>query len=142
MRLASFAVLALAIACPACSSGRKPVHPVRGQVLVNGQPVPQAQVLFHPTGAAPNAASDAVRPTGQTDEQGYFTLTSYASNDGAPEGDYDVTVTWFRLAQSGRNDLMRYNALPPRYATPQTSQLRVTVNKGSNELPALQLSAR
>jgi hypothetical protein len=132
------AVLTLAVLCPACSSGRKPVHPVRGRVLVNGKPAAQAQVLFHPV---QNDETEP-RPTGQTDDQGYFTLTSYANNDGAPEGEYAVTVTWFRVARSGKEELVPYNVLPPRYASQQTSRLRATVTPGSNELTPFQLTVR
>ncbi len=134
-------ILALTALCPACSSGRKPVHPVRGQVLVNGKPADHAQVLLHPVEGGSEAA-EIVRPAGQTDDQGYFNVTSYLNSDGAPEGDYTVTVTWFRVARSGPNEVVRYNALPRRYAAPQTSQLRVTVNKGTNELTPLQLYSR
>lgn len=131
-------VLALLVSCPACSSGRKPVHPVRGRVLVNGKPAAKAQVLFHPA----QGGEEAPKPSGQTDEQGYFTLTSYAHSDGAPEGDYSVTVTWFGVARSGNQELVPYNVLPRRYADRQTSQLRAAINKGSNELPPFLLNAR
>ena len=133
------AVLALVALCPACSSGRKPIHKVHGQVLVDGKPAAQAQVLLHPAEGA-----EELRPGGQTDDQGYFNLTSYVNGDGAPEGDYAVTVTWFRIRRDGSQagDVVRYNALPQRYAVVQTSQLRVTVNKGDNELTPLQLSSR
>lgn len=135
--LSLLAVLALAALCPACSSNRKPVNKVRGQVFVDGQPAAQAQVLLHPAAGSP----EEIRPAGQTDGQGYFQLTSYANGDGAPEGDYAVTVTWFRIHQA-RGDVIRYNALPQRYAVARTSQLRVVVNKGDNELTPLQLSSR
>lgn len=135
--LSSLVVLALALLCSACSSGRKPVHPVRGQILVDGKPAGSAQVLFHPA----EGSDDDLRPTGQTDDEGYFHLTSYANGDGAPEGNYVVTVTWFRVFKSGQ-EVVRYNALPQRYATPQNSQLRVTVAKGNNELDPLQLTSR
>ena len=134
------AVLALVALCLACSSGRKPVYKVHGQVLVDGKPAAQAQVLLHPT----ESGTDELRPAGQTDDQGNFQLTSFVNGDGAPEGDYAVTVTWFRIRRDGSQagDVVRYNALPQRYAVVQTSQLRVTVNKGDNELTPLQLSSR
>lgn len=132
------AVLALACLCSACSSGRKPVHPVRGQIFVDGQPAAQAQVLFHPA----EGGNDELQPTGQTDDQGYFHLTSYVNGDGAPEGSYVVTVTWFRVFTGGRQEVIRYNVLPPRYANPQSSQLQVSVAKGNNELTPLQLYSR
>jgi 5-hydroxyisourate hydrolase-like protein (transthyretin family) len=131
-------VLTLAALSPACSSGRKPVNPVRGQILVNGKPAAQAQVLLHPV----EGGQSEPHPTGQTDDQGNFTLTSYANGDGAPEGSYAVTVTWFRVAAGGRNEVVRYNALPQRYAVPESSQLRVTIAKGNNELTPLQLYSR
>jgi hypothetical protein len=136
--LASFLVLALVLLCSACSSGRTPVHPVRGQIFVDGKPAVQAQVLFHPVGGG----DDDPRPTGHTDDQGYFHLTSYTKGDGAPEGNYTVTVTWFRVSPKNRDEVVRYNALPQRYAAPQSSQLRVTVAKGKNELSPLQLYSR
>jgi hypothetical protein len=113
------------------------VHKVHGQILVDGQPAVQAQVLFHPA----EGGDDAPKPTGQTDEQGYFNLTSFVNGDGAPEGGYLVTVTWFRVYQRGQ-EVVRYNALPPRYANPQSSQLQVSVAKGNNELSPLQLYSR
>jgi hypothetical protein len=131
------AVLTLAVLCPACSSGRKVVNPVRGQILVDGKPAAQAQVLFHPAG---NDA-EKLQPAGQTDDQGYFNLTTYANGDGAPEGDYTVTVTWFRVFRDG-SEVSSRNVLPRRYAVPESSQLKVTVNKGKNELSALQLASR
>jgi hypothetical protein len=130
--------MALVASCPACSSGRKPVHPVRGRVLVNGKPAAQTQVLFHPA----DSSEAELRPTGQTDDQGYFTLTSYANSDGAPEGDYAVTVTWFRVARSGKEELVPCNVLPQRYASRQTSQLRATVTAGDNELTPFRLTVR
>jgi hypothetical protein len=127
----------LAVLCPACSSGRKAVHPVRGQILVDGKPAAQAQVLFHPA----EKDTDQLQPAGQTDDEGYFNLTSYVNSDGAPAGDYTVTVTWFRVFRRG-DEAIRQNVLPRRYAVPDSSQLKVTVNKGKNELSALQLSSR
>jgi hypothetical protein len=136
--LFSLVVLALALLCSACSSGRKPVNPVRGQILVDGKPAANAQVLFHPA----EGDNDDPHPTGQTDDQGYFHLTSYTNSDGAPEGSYIVTVTWFRVFGGGRQEIVSRNVLPNRYAVPQSSQLRATVAKGNNELNPLQLSSR
>ena len=136
--LPTLIVLVLAAFCSACSSGRKPVQPVRGQILVDGQPAAQAQVLFHPAAGG----KDEPHPSGHTDDQGYFHLTSYTKGDGAPEGNYVVTVTWFRVFGGGGQEVVRYNVLPPHYANPQSSQLQVTVAKGNNELTPLQLYSR
>ncbi len=136
--LPSLLILSAALLCSACSSGRKPVQPVRGQILVDGRTASQAQVLFHPA----EGGKDDILPTGQTDDEGFFQLTSYKNGDGAPECDYTVTVTWFRVFPRSRDEVVRYNALPPRYAAPQSSRLRASVAKGKNELSPLQLFSR
>ncbi len=141
--------LAVALTCvglivfaAGCSKGgRKQVYPVRGRVLVQGQPVAGAIVTFHPPAAAP----DDPRPSAQTDEQGYFTLGSYGKDDGAPAGDYAVSVTCFRsfaAKNASEGDESTRNVLPPRYANPATSRLHASVSAGPNELPPLEVLAR
>jgi hypothetical protein len=138
-RIILVAALGAALLVPACSrSSHKPVYSVRGRVLVQGTPAGHASVTFHPVGAAPGNPL----PSAQTDDQGYFTLTSYAGNDGAPAGDYTVTVVWFRTAPArdqSEGESNGRNVLPPRYANPATSGLRATVNPGTNELPPFQV---
>src|SRR5436309_2942675 len=70
------------------SSDRAGLQPVKGTLRVNGQPAAAALVTFHPTGA------DAARPTGRVGGDGTFTLTTRVAGDGAPVGEYRVTVTW------------------------------------------------
>jgi hypothetical protein len=111
---------------------------VRGQILVDGKPAANAQVLFHPA----ERGNDDPHSTGQTDDQGYFHLTSYTNGDGAPEGSYIVTVTWFRVFGGGRQEIVSRNVLTKRYAVPQNSQLRASIAKGNNELNPLQLYSR
>jgi hypothetical protein len=141
-RVLALAFLAVALLTPACSrNSHKPVHPVRGQVLLEGKPAAGATVAFHPVGGA----AEAPRPSAQTDDQGFFSLTSYASGDGAPEGEYAVTVTWFR-PYTTRNlsdgDPNTRNVVPARYANPATTELRATVSTGDNELQPFRVRVR
>src|SRR5690349_9544651 len=72
-----------------CSSESRPIcHPVRGVVTMGGKPVAEAMVAFHPT----TATADSPRPLATTDAQGAFSLTTYERNDGAPEGEYAITI--------------------------------------------------
>src|SRR4051794_24262711 len=87
---AALVVVALA-GLVGCAGKRKPVTPVQGQLTVDGTPAAQAVVVFHPV-----EGGDDVRPTGTVDDQGNFKLTTYAPDDGAPEGEYLVSVTWYR----------------------------------------------
>ncbi len=79
-------VLLLILIFSGCSSKGKPVE-VEGIVLLDNEPVPEATVLFIPEGGTGQPAH------GMTDENGRFQLTTFKENDGAPPGNYAVTVT-------------------------------------------------
>lgn len=122
-------------AAAGCSDrgGREPVFPVQGLVLYQGKPAVGAQVVFHPVGKGNPAA---IRPSGQVDGTGKFTLTSYASGDGAPQGDYEVTVEYW----VAKNERPAVNQLPSRYRLGRSSGLRASIAAGENQLPAFKLS--
>ncbi len=107
---------------------RKPTHPVRGTVTLHGQPVPQAYVVFQST----SKETGAPRGDAFTEADGSFTLSAYEANDGAPAGDYVVTVTQ-RKPLFDEAGLPGPNALPERFARPETSGLKFTVKSGANE---------
>jgi hypothetical protein len=121
-----------------CDRDRAPTYPARGKVLFQGRPVGYATVVFHPV---EEPGYRPVRPAGRVAADGSFTLTTYAKNDGAPAGDYLVTVEW-RLAEktSGNDYQPGPNRLPERYSRPETSGLRARIEKGSNELEPFQLT--
>jgi hypothetical protein len=133
-------VVLFGVILPGCGgSGPKP-QPVHGQILVDGQPVRGAAVTFHPVGS-----TESLRPSAQTDEQGLFSLTSFANGDGAPAGEYSVTVTLYRVditRQQAEGDATTVNVLPPRYANPTGSQLKAVVSKGKNDLSPFELTSR
>jgi hypothetical protein len=68
-----------------CSSSN--THPVRGRVLLDEKPVAGAAVTFMPVNG------NGRPPTGMTDQDGVFQLTSFKKNDGALSGDYIVVVS-------------------------------------------------
>lgn len=129
----------LAILCSSCGPARKPVYPVQGEVRVDGRVPVHAQVGFFPVNAD---GSETVHPVGQVDDQGRFTLTSYAKDDGAPEGEYRVTVAWF-LA-SGRTDDVSppVNYLPAAFGRPDSTPLHAVVAKGGVQLQPFELKTK
>jgi hypothetical protein len=134
--------VAVGLCLGGCSEASKPAYPVRGQILIEGKPAARALVAFHPVGAT---GREAVHPAGQADDQGNFTLTSFAAGDGAPPGEYQVTVVCLVPTKARSRDddeTVTRNDLPVRYAKAETSQLRVTVAKGENTLPAITLKAK
>src|SRR5260370_41667640 len=77
-------ILILALCCVSCGTTLYPVH---GKVLHRNQPLEGALVTFHATGAT----LTTVLPTGLSEEDGSFTLTT-GDKEGAPAGEYKVTV--------------------------------------------------
>jgi hypothetical protein len=124
-----FVCLTLVSACsgPKLPEGAKPTFPVKGQVLVNDKPVRGIIVTFHPVGEEKPVAS-----FGKTDDAGFFTLSTYKADDGAPAGKYAVTM----LLQKGEEGI---SLLPTAYASPATSRLSAVVKEGPTELPPFRL---
>src|SRR5437870_6502525 len=91
-----------------CSQPAGPkLHPVRGQVLVNGRPAVNAFVVLHPLGSSdPQAA----RPHGRVDANGSFVIGTRAADDGALPGDYVVTIQWFDNSRAKEGDARGPNA--------------------------------
>lgn len=127
------------------TAGRPKTYPVTGTVKLSDQPVAGATVTFQLTSGSGSAA-------GITDASGKYTLSSFGGGDGAPAGDYSVTIVKYEgeaaapaasggLA-SGEIDESAYNApaasagpknlLPPKYATAATSGLKARVSESGD----------
>jgi hypothetical protein len=108
---------------------RQPTQPVRGKVLFEGQPVPGAYVVLQATAKERRR----LRADALTGPEGSFTLSTYVANDGAPAGEYAVTVVWRRpfFDATGKPGP---NRLPPRYADLKTTPLKARIKSGANEL--------
>jgi hypothetical protein len=125
----------------ACSKddGRVKVYPVNGKVLVGGQPAARARVVFYPVAEELKKPGMPI-PDGTTDNEGNFKLRSYDPGDGAPEGDYKVSVIWLDVPEGAEeNPLSAKDRLGGRYANPQKSNLTATVPKGGGEIPPFEL---
>ncbi len=126
----------LALTSLSCGkSDRKPVFPVSGRVLLDGKPLAYAFVVFHPRAGR---GSDDVRPRAHADATGRFVLSTYDSADGAPAGEYRITVEKYRPPKESDKG-PPVNLLPTRYAKPDTSNLAVRIQEGPNDLPPLQI---
>src|SRR5439155_9511032 len=117
-----------------CTGGAKP-NSVRGKVTYKGAPVDGASVIFHPRG---QAGPDVVRPVAVTAADGTFSLRT-AGVEGAPPGEYDVTVIWEKPPPGGWTGENREDALRGRYSRPGQSGLKATVQPGNNDLAPFDL---
>jgi len=111
------------------TENQKPVHPVKGSVTVGGQSAVAAFVLFTPVNEPPDAKDP--RPRAEVKEDGSFAISTYGTEDGAPLGEYIVTITW--------EDREIGDKLKGRYSDSKSSMLRATVKEGPNDLPPFEL---
>src|SRR5438034_11414590 len=70
---------------------RQPTHPVRGRIYFDGSPAPGAHVVFQQVDGENGRTT---RADALVDADGSFVLSTYKANDGAPAGEYKVTVAW------------------------------------------------
>lgn len=133
-----FLAICVSLCLLSCSNnkyGDHPPYPTAGQILVNGQPAKGAQIVFHHVG---DWGERSIVPQAWTDDEGRFSLSTYDTGDGAPAGEYRVTIFWpaYRLKQLGPDKLSG------KFANPESSGLTAKVEKGKNEVPVFDLKAR
>jgi hypothetical protein len=80
-------------------------------------------------------APENVAPSATVAPDGSFAIGSYDTGDGAPPGEYAVTVTWFKVVGPGPGP----NVLPPKFASAGSTPIKVTVS-GPTEIPAIEFN--
>jgi hypothetical protein len=133
------ALAAVLLAAAGCGDGRKACYPVRGMILVDGKPAPDAIVTLIPVD---ESDGNPVRPVGIADATGAFTLSSYVSGDGAPACEYVVIFEWRERSGILKNNFDGRDRLSGKYADAKKSSFRVTVEKRPQELPPYELKSK
>src|SRR5262245_3357070 len=128
----------------AASCGRSDFHkvyPVKGKVLVNGQPAGECIVTLNRT--FDDNHPRRVTHYGMTNEHGEFQVTSYNAGDGAPEGEYIVTIEWRERSGVLKNNFEGIDRLGGAYAKPDQTKgqqgFKITVGREPLELPPFEL---
>jgi len=131
----------IAIKSSGCNSSKDKLYPVRGKVMYKNEPMAGAIVYFHLDGSR-----DITKqvPYGTADANGEFQLSTFPVGEGAPAGDYVVTVIWPGKATGNRETGGRNDEPPDRlnkkYATPGPQSPKVTVKPEPNQLDPINLS--
>jgi predicted phosphodiesterase len=113
---------------------RKPTHPVRGRVMLDGMPLPNAHVIFWLPDAKDKEGKKASRVTDSFCEgDGSYAASTYVANDGLPEGEYRVTIT-LREPFFEASGKLGANRLPEKYATQNANSITAKVKTGVNEI--------
>lgn len=133
--IAAVAVVALGATSCGSADGRKPTYPVTGKVVwLGGKPAEHASVVLHPVG---DPDPNVVKPRGKVGPDGTVKLTTYETDDGAPAGEYRVTVElWLANPKS---DAPPTNRLSPKYGSPDTSGLTARVEPTATTLKPIEL---
>jgi hypothetical protein len=147
IHLVGAALLAIgSFAATGCGSSANPDHlpvfPTSGTVSIDGQAPAGAFIVLHPKADYQRAPDgELVRPHGLVRGDGTFDLTSYHSNDGAPRGEYIVTLELRKIVKySGGDAGPGPNLIPAKFAKPNTSPVIVRIEAGTNRLPPISLS--
>lgn len=135
--------LLVGLCCVGCGKddGRPKTYRVQGKVSVKGQAADGAKVTFFPTSAeASNGATKVPPPSGTVDAGGVFHLETFKPGDGAPAGDYKVTVVWLEPPPANAQGIFNQkDRLQGRYTDPKTSPLQAKVENGGGEIPPFDL---
>lgn len=134
----------LGASCLAITGCGGTVNPVRGKVtFADGKPLANGRIVY----SSPELKISA---NGEIQPDGSYSLSTHTLNDGAPEGNYTVTIIAYepveypQEAEPAEED--RYKPRPPRrepppkplvalkYANVSTSDLTATVGRGENTI--------
>ena len=143
-RALRWTVVVAALVLAGCGDGRSfpKVYEVKGTVLVNGQPANDVQITLHRTSG--DALPTAATPQGVSDAKGEFLLTSYNADDGAPNGEYVVTIEWRERTGIMKQDFEGIDRLGGAYAkvekTKEMPGFVVKVEGKPLELPPFKLT--
>ena len=137
-------MVALMLVTTGCGSAqdpdRLPVFPATGKISFKGAVPDGAYVALHSKTKAKAPNGQEVVPTGQVKPDGTFDLSSYAAADGAPPGEYKLTIEWHKtIKPAGGDPILGPNLLPPQYSKAATSPVEVIIATGPNELKPIVL---
>lgn len=130
-RVCLTACFSILIGCGGPQGPRK--YPVVGSVEINGVPEPRVAITFHHRD--PTVEGNLRFPTGITDLDGRFTLSSEGDADGAVAGKYRVTFSWM-----SSSELDAYDLLGGSLSDPAKSEFEVEVPVPGDALPPFALT--
>jgi len=153
LRYAALVGLVAALGCG--GEERIDVSPVQGRVVYKGKGAPRATVIFFPEGEAANVLG-RMRPFAYCDDDGNFQVKTYVAGDGAPPGEYRVSIVPAivgrvskgrtkdaRLGADGAPEPQTGVAIPlalsNKYGNVDTSGIKVTIQEGENTLEPFSL---
>ena len=121
-----------------CSQSPEPTYPVHGVVSINGNRPQGGIVIFESVTPGPSGKRFSAR--GMIDSDGQYCLSTFGEDDGAVAGNHRVGVLQEEdMHPSSRSPeaeaaRMRIVKIPPRYQSPETSNLTYEVKPEENTI--------
>ena len=134
---ATWVVLIGSIALSGCGAGGSltsaTAYPVKGKVLLaSGKPLTAGKVIFLPKSGSGMAS------IGEIGADGTFSLRTADGSEGAPAGEYIVTINWpgtpLMKSSDPDEDAVTPDRLRNAYSRLSTSKLRATVREKDNTI--------
>lgn len=139
IQIASAAAL-LVVLCGGCDQSRPKLVKVQGNVTVGGKPVASGFVTFEPLDGG--VVTTGRSSTGTLDANGFYRLSTFTAADGAPPGEYLVSVEGALDGASSPTTSIDPNApaaplgnkgVPAKYSSAKTSGLKAVIPADASE---------
>lgn len=117
---------------------RLPVYQVSGKILVNGEPAEHAQISLQPI-KTPAKGERVIIPNAVALADGTFNVGTYTGSDGAPAGEYSITVIWPTVTVEGGEEIFGPDRLKGFYRLPDNPLPKFTVQERDNEIPTIDI---
>lgn len=131
------AVQSLMVGCGNSTLTPPKTVPVSGSVTQNGKPVPGIRVKFHPQF---KMGKREFIPYGETGADGKYVLNTGSPGNGAPKGEYLVTLEMPYTGVDPKDGLeTELDRLKGAYSDPKKTEWAVTVKDGANVIDPFQI---
>ncbi len=114
------------------------VHPVKGRAVMEGQPMAGAHLVLYPNSGSKIPAGITAR--GTVADDGTFELSTFAPKDGAPTGEFVVTVVWSKPVIVDGETQSGPSLVSAVYSKPDSSPLRIKIASDAKELAPIEIN--
>lgn len=130
----AFSLLVGATGC-STDNWQAKTYAASGRISINGQPPAGAVVTLHSVKRKVDQRGS--NPWGIVRDDGTFSLSTYEQEDGAPPGEYAVTVRWPEDVTDMAAAML--DRLGGAYSNEERSEWKVTIEPGKTELPLIEI---
>jgi len=141
-----FLLLVVALLCAGCGEAERPeltVFPVSGSISIDGKPPVGAEIRCRPSTPLKDPAKRSIEPFAFVEQDGTFQVGTYLGDDGAPPGEYALTIVWPIITVEGGEEVRGADRLKGRFDKPERPIAKVTVKADEDTyIPEIVLKTR